>query len=223
MIAMDVDAVAFDIDGTLYPNSRMYVNSVLFALFRLRFLYHFSGVRKQIRKVRPLDTFRVAQAEMLAMSMGTSYEAAYRRIDHAIYCRWQRIFRNIRPFPYLSDFLLKLKSSGYPIGVMSDFPVGDKLAHLNLPHVWDCVISSEDTGYLKPNPEPFLAVASSLGTEPERVLYVGNSYDYDIVGASSVGMKTAHFASKPAEHSVADITFDDYRVLESHLFDAVRS
>ncbi len=223
MVQMDVDAVAFDIDGTLYPNSRMYINSVLFSLVRLRFLYHFRGVRKQIRKVRPLETFRVAQAEMLALHMGTSYEAAYSRIEHAIYCRWQRIFRNIRPFPYLSDCLLKLKAAGYAVGVMSDFPVGDKLAHLNLPHVWDCVISSEDTGYLKPNPEPFLAVASSLGFAPERVLYVGNSYEYDILGASGVGMKTAHLTREPSDESVADVTFDDYRTLESLLLDVVRS
>jgi putative hydrolase of the HAD superfamily len=220
---MDVDAIAFDIDGTLYPNSRMYINSVFFSLIRLRFLYHFRRVRKQIRNVRPLDGFRDVQAEMLADSMRIPVEKALNRIESAIYCRWQRIFRNIRPYPYLSDFLLRLKSAGYPLGVMSDFPVGDKLAHLNLPLVWDCIISSEDTGYLKPNPEPFLAVASSLGAPPERVLYVGNHYEYDIIGASNVGMKTAHLAREPAADTVADITFDDYRVLEATLGDMVRS
>ena len=194
---MDIDAVAFDIDGTLYPNSRMYLNSVLFSLTRLRFLYYFRQVRMRIRSVRPLSNFREAQAQILADLMHVPYEHARNRIERAIYSRWQRIFRHIRPYPYLSDFLLRLQSHGYAIGVMSDFPVGDKLAHLNLPQVWDCVISSEETGYLKPNPEPFLYLASSLGTVPERVLYVGNSYEYDIIGAFNVGMKTAHLAREP--------------------------
>ncbi len=220
---MDIDAVAFDIDGTLYPNSRMYLNSILFSLPRLRFLYYFRQVRIAIRSVRPLDDFKEAQAGMLADLMHVSKEKAWKRIERAIYCRWQRIFRHIRPYPYLSDLLLKLKSRGYAMGVMSDFPVGDKLAHLNLPQVWDCVISSEDTGYLKPNPEPFLALASALGTEPERVLYVGNSYTYDIMGAAKVGMKTAHLTRESAEDSVADIVFDDYRTLEHVLLEKVRS
>ncbi len=215
--------MAFDIDGTLYPNSRMYLNSVLFSLPRLRFLYYFSQVRIAIRSVRPLNDFRKTQAEMLAELMQIPPAKAQNRIERAIYSRWQRVFRHIRPFPYLSDLLLRLKSQGYAIGVMSDFPVGDKLAHLNLPQVWDCVVSSEDTGYLKPNVEPFIALASCLKTDPERVIYVGNSYKYDIIGAHTVGMKTAHLAREPAVDSVADIVFDDYRTLEHLLFDAVRS
>ena len=223
MVQMDIDAVAFDIDGTLYPNSRMYLNSVFFSLNKLRFLYYFRQARKRIRSVRPLDNFREVQAQILADLMHISYDRASKRIDHAIYGRWQRIFRHIRPYPYVSDFLLRLQSHGYAIGAMSDFPVGDKLAHLDLPQVWDCVISSEETGYLKPNPEPFLFLASVLGTAPDRVIYVGNNYEYDIIGAANVGMKTAHITREPVENSVADIVFEDYRTLESLLLDVVRS
>jgi putative hydrolase of the HAD superfamily len=118
---------------------------------------------------------------------------------------------------------LRLHSHGYALGVLSDFPVGDKLAHLNLPQIWNCVISSEETGYLKPQPEPFLFLASSLGTTPDRVLYVGNNYTYDILGASKVGMKTAHLARDADIDTVADIVFNDYRTLEHLLLDAVRS
>jgi putative hydrolase of the HAD superfamily len=220
---MDIDAVAFDIDGTLYPNSRMYLNSILFSLPRLRFLYYFRQVRMRIRSVRPVVNFRETQAQILSDLMNVPRGRAMRRIEHAIYGRWQRTFRHIRPYPFLSDLLLRLKSHGYAVGVLSDFPVGDKLAHLNLPHVWDCVISSEETGYLKPNPEPFIHLASCLGTVPERVLYVGNSYEYDVIGAFNVGMKTAHLAREPAGGSLADIIFDDYRTLENLLLDVVRS
>ena len=220
---MDVDAVAFDIDGTLYPNRQMYFYSVLFSLSRLRFLKHYRKVRKTIRQTRPIEDFRLTQARLLSESMHISLEHACRRIDNDIYQKWQKTFKNVRTHPHLIETLKKLHRDGYKLGVMSDFPIGGKLEYLGLPGVWDCAISSEDTGYLKPNPEPFYAVSSHLGLPPDRILYVGNNYDYDIIGAHRVGMKTAHLAREPAENSVADLTFRDYRELETALVGVPKS
>ena len=214
---MDVDAVAFDIDGTLYPNRQMYFTSILFSLGRLRFLKHYRTVRKAIRQMRPIDDFRTAQADLLSKHMKISAERARRIIENDIYKKWQKTFKYVRSFPHLYEVLEKLRQAGYKLGVMSDFPIGGKLDYLRLPDVWDCIISSEDTGYLKPNPEPFYAVSKCFSLSPDRILYVGNNYDYDMIGAHRVGMKTAHLARGPAPNSVADLTFNDYRELEAVL------
>ena len=50
-----------------------------------------------------------------------------------------------------------------------------------------------------------------------------NNYTYDILGASKVGMKTAHLARDADSDTAADIVFNDYRTLEHLLLDAVRS
>jgi putative hydrolase of the HAD superfamily len=175
---MTIRAVAFDIDGTLYPNIMMYLRSVLFSLGTLRFLYHYGQVRKKIRTVRPIDDFRATQARMLAEALGIPEERAARMIHDRIYTRWQRIFRGMRPFPHLAEFLGKLREWNVKIGVLSDFPVGDKLEYLGLGIDWDCVISAEDTGYLKPNPEPFTRLAECFGVEPAEILFIGNNYEY---------------------------------------------
>ena len=220
---MDVDAVAFDIDGTLYPNRQMYFNSALFSLSRLRFLNHYRKVRKTIRQIRPIKDFKSTQARLLSENMNISLEHAFQKIDSDIYRKWQKTFKRVRTYTHLVEILKKLHHNGYKLGVMSDFPIGGKLEYLGLSGVWDCIISSEDTGYLKPNPEPFYAVSSCLGLRSDRILYVGNNYDYDIIGAYRVGMKTAHLAREPAENSVADLTFRDYRELETALIGVPKS
>ena len=214
---MDVRAVAFDIDGTLYPNRRMYTHSVWFSLSRPRFLWNFGKVRRSIRNVRPIEDFRALQDSLLARAMHIPVERAHRRIDRAVYRTWQKSFRRIRPYPYVRQFIGKLKEAGFPLGVLSDFPIGQKLEYLQLADLWTCVVSSEDTGYLKPNPEPFQRLAECLGCPPEKILYIGNSYEYDILGAHRVGMATAHLARESPEQTVADLTFSDYRELEAGL------
>jgi len=103
----------------------------------------------------------------------------------------------------------ELREKGYKLGVMSDFPVQNKLKFLGLED-WDCSFTSESTGYLKPHPEPFFELARQMKLDPQEILYVGNSYSKDVVGAAEVGMKTAHFASSAPAESRADFTFRKY-------------
>ncbi|MBN2463475.1 MAG: HAD hydrolase-like protein, partial [Dehalococcoidia bacterium] len=41
----------------------------------------------------------------------------------------------------------------------------------------------------KPNPEIFQAALKKAKVKPEEVIYTGDQYDLDIVGARGVGMK----------------------------------
>lgn len=220
---MDIQAIAFDLDGTLYPNHKMYLSSVLFSFGRFRLLYHFGKIRKTIRTVRPISDFRKTQAQLLANSMRVSVGKAENCIERTIYGAWGRYLRRIKPYRHIPDLIAKFKKAGLKLGVLSDFPIGNKLDYLALSENWDCVISAEDTGYLKPNPEPFLELAECLATPVANILFVGNNYEYDIIGASKVGMKTAHLSREAMEGSVADLTFSNYMSLEKELFRAVTS
>jgi putative hydrolase of the HAD superfamily len=92
--------------------------------------------------------------------------------------------------------------------VLSDFPVSNKLVYMGLEGLWDCAFTSEETQYLKPDSRPFIELAKQLGTEPKNVLYVGNSFKYDVLGAKKAGMYTAYLSKKPAKE--ADINFTSY-------------
>ncbi len=213
-------AIAFDIDGTLYPNRAMYTRSLGFALTRPRLLYHFARVRRRLRHVRPIDDFYETQLRMTAESLGTSADALRERLSRYIYSDSERVLTSVPLYAGVAELLSEL-SGRVKLGVMSDFPVERKLGILGLDGNWDCSISTEEVGYLKPNPEPFTALLDCLGCAPEEVLYVGNSYHYDVVGAARAGMRTAWLNDNgrrcPDSSVQPDITFRHYGELRDWL------
>lgn len=208
---MAVKAIAFDIDGTLYPNWRMKLFSLPFLVSHLPLVLAFSKVRKDMRKVDKIDDFKAIQTSFMARELKVTPEEAGAAVDSIIYKKWENIFRRVKPFSGLQTALEELKARGYALGVMSDFPVGHKLRYFRLDGHWDVTMSSEDTGYLKPHAAPFLALAEKLGCAPEEVLYVGNSYAYDVKGAHAAGMKSVYVHWRGKNVPPADLTIRNYR------------
>ncbi|NCN05304.1 MAG: HAD family hydrolase [Spirochaetales bacterium] len=211
-------ALAFDVDGTLYPNNLMYLHSIPFALGNYSLLKAISKVRKELRKIRPIDDFLGLQAKMVGDEMGISTEQATELVHDKMYREWEKVLYRVPLFPGVKELLEELRRRSIKLGVASDFPVERKLKILGVEGYWDFELATEDTHYLKPNPEPFLALASGLGERPEDILYVGNSYAYDVLGAKSIGMAAAHVTKKPEPNSVADLSFYRYKDLAEYLF-----
>jgi HAD superfamily hydrolase (TIGR01549 family) len=68
-----------------------------------------------------------------------------------------------------------------------------KLTHLGLDyHDFEPRIYCYDHGWMKPDPQPFLAAIASLDLKPEEIVYVGDREDIDIEGAHSVGMQAIY-------------------------------
>jgi putative hydrolase of the HAD superfamily len=217
---MKLQPVAFDLDGTLYPNSKLFLRAVPYFLTNLRLTINFGKVREEIRNMRPIDDFYVLQSELLAEKMGITVARASHLIISVVYGAWKDVMRGISPFPGVKEMLAELKRRKIKLAVLSDFPVDEKLKILGLEGYWDYANSSEKVGYLKPNPEPFYHVANSLEIDPELIMFVGNSFEWDIRGAMQIGMKTAHFSRKAPRGSQADITFSDFRGLIDRLKDS---
>ncbi len=209
---MNIKGIGFDIDGTLYCNCFMYICSIPSLIKHPLLLSHFGKVRSEIREHRPVDNYRRLQAGLIAEAMGKPEVEIRARVEKHLYEDWEKSFRIIRPLKGLDEGLRQLRAQGYALGVLSDFPVQNKLKYLGLED-WDCSFTSESTGYLKPHPEPFLELANRMNLPPEQILYVGNSYSKDVVGAADVGMKTAHYARSAPEGSRADFTFSRYKDL----------
>jgi putative hydrolase of the HAD superfamily len=75
--------------------------------------------------------------------------------------------------------------------VLSDFPPERKIELLGLGASFDVVLSTEQTGFLKPHGEPFRRFSEALGIPPEEILYVGNSPRLDAAGALAAGLGAA--------------------------------
>jgi len=213
-------AVAFDLDGTLYPNSSLYLRLLPFAAANWRLLLAFSKARDAIRAEQEKSPLTVRadfydhQAALTAKLLGgASAEEVKDRIERLMYRGWEPLFSRIKLFPHVAELLGGLRAAGLRLGLLSDFPPKAKLENLGLSGLWDSVLCSEETGALKPSARPFEVMAGELGVPPGEILYVGNSRRYDVAGALGAGMKTALVSGKASGSPKADFTFRDYRKL----------
>ncbi len=165
--------------------------------------------------MRPINDFHKTQAELLSERLAIPYQKARQLIEYHIYQNLKLKFKGIKAFPYLKDNLDGLKKEGFKLAVLSDFPVDSKINYLGMGGFWDCTFCSEQCNYLKPNPEPFLKIADLLVLPPHKILYIGDRYDYDIIGAHHVGMKTGHLSRTAESGGVADFTFYGYKNLRN--------
>ncbi len=215
---MKIKAVGFDIDGTLYPNSSMYVYST-FAFIKHPVLFsHFGKARKSIRRIRYNGDFRTAQAKLVAASMHMGVKEAMEVIERDLYGSLGKVFKNVKPYKDIKPVLISLKAEGLALGAMSDLPVGKKLEYLGIGDLFDFSFSTEETNFLKPSPVPFKHLVKEFDLLPEEILYVGNNYEYDILGAVSVGLRTAHLSRRPVPGSKADFTFSSFTELRDWIF-----
>ena len=199
-----IKAVGFDLDGTLYPAWLMYAFSAGIALRHPFLLRAFGSARVALRREETEKTgenrekedavfgdFKERQASAVARNLASAPADLSRKIDRVIYTTIEDGFRHIKPYKGVLGCLETLRGSGFRLGLLSDLPPGRKIELMGLSPFFDAVLCSESYGALKPSVRPFLALAERLGARPEEVLYVGNNYEYDIVGARRAGMKTA--------------------------------
>ena len=237
---MKFNAVAFDLDGTLYPNYRFYIRLLPFLLKNQRLLRAMGKARAQLRKYGGYgDDFYETQAAIMGKVLGESTESAKEKTERLIYRGWEPIFKKVKLFPYVKETLEAFRKAGIKLGLLSDFPVEAKLVNLGISGYWDTVLSSELTGRLKPDPSSFLELAKRMEMPPDQILYVGNSLPYDVEGAQKAGMKAGFVRTgwkklKPIYAGVSkstgrvvktgrilgtqpDICFSDYRQLTDYV------
>jgi len=100
----------------------------------------------------------------------------------------------IQLFPRTIEVLTMLKSQGFSVSIVTSKPraraefIVDKL----LSNLGDCLVAGDDSGLRgKPNPDPLLFAAISVGAEPATSLYVGDM-TVDCQAAQRAGFRYVH-------------------------------
>ncbi len=96
-------------------------------------------------------------------------------------------------YPNVNKTLIELIKMGIQLSVVSDAPSREawmRLYYLNLHHVFDPVLTFDDTGVRKPSAKPFEMALDILQSSPDEVLMIGDWPERDVVGAKQIGMKT---------------------------------
>jgi putative hydrolase of the HAD superfamily len=219
---MRFDAVAFDLDGTLYPALRLYILAFPGMLRRARRLGAFNTTRRSLR-AQGLDEaqraccpakgeeFRSLEARLVADRLGIAVPEAETFIQRDFYRGVDEMFSRIKPFAGVLPALDALAAGGRRLALLSDLPPLRKLELLGLSGRFEPALCSEDSGFLKPALDPFAMLASCLDLPYERILYVGNSPAIDVAGAKAAGMAAAIVSRRPVKG--ADLSFFDWRKL----------
>jgi putative hydrolase of the HAD superfamily len=144
-------------------------------------------------------------------------------MERLVYRHWENQFSRIRLFPAVRETLTAFREAGLKLGLLSDFPPVRKIALLGLEGYFDVLLSTEETGRLKPDGIPFAALARAMDLKPAQILYVGNSYRYDAAGALEAGMgsaliKRSIFSTGHCPNTGGvNFVFRDYRQLREYV------
>ncbi len=96
-------------------------------------------------------------------------------------------------YPNVHRTLFTLLKRGIKLAVVSDAPSREawmRIYYLNLHHVFDVVLTFDETKVRKPSPVPFKMALDQLKTTPEETLMIGDWPERDVVGAQQLGIRT---------------------------------
>lgn len=191
-----IKAVIFDLDNTLVDFMKMKRLSIEAALTAMID----AGLKMDLSSAS-------AEIDLIYKEQGIEYQQVFDlfltkqlgRIDHKILSAGIVAYRkareaNLIPYPHVYSSLNQLVKMGIKLGILSDAPSKEawlRLAYLNFHHIFDEVVTFDETGERKPSPVPFKAILKKLNVEPAEALMVGDWAERDIVGAANIGIKTA--------------------------------
>lgn len=191
-----IKAIVFDLDNTLIDFMRMKntaVEAASKAMIDAGLDFPYVKIKAKIDEIYNKKGIEFQQVfdQLLQHFIGG--------IDHKILSAGVVAYRKAREaelstYPQVIPTLIKLIKMGIMLGVVSDAPSREawlRLTYIGLHHMFDAIVTFDDSKERKPSPVPFNLVLKRLGVEAKDALMVGDWAERDVVGAKSVGMKTA--------------------------------
>lgn len=186
-----LEAVIFDLDGTLLDSIGVYHKIVWSTLGRLGF----PQVSKDVIKAASKDG-DFAWERVLPKSADLNQSGLRAKIETVAKEVYGPLFEvEAKPFPGMKGVVDDLVAAGFKLGIVTSTPrenVGFKLKKLKqndtLRHI-KAIVTSSDVARKKPAPDPMIECCRQLDVKLENSVYVGDS-GIDIKSGRSAGMKT---------------------------------
>jgi FMN phosphatase YigB (HAD superfamily) len=189
--------VVFDLDGTLYDQScirrRMLWELGLHCLRHpgdlgeLKVIAEYRQARERLAADGAQNIGRL-QFERPAASLGIEPGEVAEVVGNWIEKRPLKHLRRCR-FAGVEELFDRLHSTGRQIGVLSDYPVREKLQALNLTVDFIAAAADPDIDRLKPDPAGLEHLMSRAGVTAAQCLMIGDREDRDGACARNAGVR----------------------------------
>jgi putative hydrolase of the HAD superfamily len=190
-----IRAVIFDLDNTLVDfmgMKRQAVSAAISSMIDAGLKLSHQEVQRRIDAI-----YKERGIEFQSVFDELLYNI-FKKVDYKILSAGILAYRRAReaalvPYPHVTMTLVSLAKRGIRLAVVSDAPGREawlRLCYLNFHHLFDYVVTFEDTGERKPSPKPFQRALKLLKVAPEEVLMVGDWPERDMVGARKLGITT---------------------------------
>jgi len=186
-----IQAVSFDLDGTLYATGPHRLRLLLRLIPQLGPIRAWTTAVAALRGQRHTELPDRIVADT-AVALGSSDDEARGRLWFFLERTWIHGLAPDHILPGVHDAITLLDARGIPRAVASDHPVEGKLRRLGLDAGWRAGLCAEALGALKPDPTVLLAAARAMGCPITAMLHIGDRHDTDGEAARAAGARYLH-------------------------------
>lgn len=197
-------SVVFDLDDTLYEEKAPKVAAECHVASRLaerlgvadtEALTEFLAAKREILRQRNLGPVRNGRRGWITAVLEKHSLQEDVLVERLATEYWSTLLDHVRPY---ADALiaLPLLADRFELWIATNEHQAQqqlKLDRLGLAGYFAGVVSADQVGHEKPDPEFFAHLAEVLGKEPESIVFVGDNPRTDIVGACRAGLRCIHF------------------------------
>jgi len=215
-----IKAVIFDLDNTLIDfmtMKKLSCDAAISAMIGAGLNVNKGKAMKELFKLYDkygLEEKTIFQKFLKKLTKKINYEVlasgivAYRRVRTGF----------LEPYPHVGEVLFELKKRGIKLAIVSDAPrlkAWIRLVSMKINHLFDVVVTFDDTKEFKPSTVPFKLAFRKLKVKAIECLMVGDRPERDIKGAKKLGMLTcfAKYGNPTARGSEADYEINDIKEL----------
>ncbi|MGO4598049.1 HAD family hydrolase [Terrabacter sp. 2RAF25] len=136
------------------------------------------------------DAMRAGRLAEVAAAFGLDVPPdAHRSFEDA----YAPAFRSAqRLFPDVPELLDATHRLGLPVALLTNSalaPTRVKLEALDLVQRFDVVVTTDTLGFGKPDPRVYVEACRLMAVDPARVVCVGDSLEWDVLGAEAAGLR----------------------------------
>jgi HAD superfamily hydrolase (TIGR01549 family) len=197
---MRIESIFFDIGSTLVTGPNLSPNKEIAKILNLSYID-----ADQIKKIIMREEFQ--NPEEVCERLRSLWSELNFSHEEKIKDLWYRQENEAQEMEGATEVIQYLKSQGYKIGLISDIWVPyyksfEKICP-KIATLVDSATLSFREGLKKPHPGLFEKALSSLKTEPNRAVMVGDTYKNDIRPAIQLGMVTVWVLSRVEQEDEA--------------------